>query len=139
MIGNGTRTRANKVFEAARKGAEDLAHEAQMASRRAFVVADAGIAEMPVLFRAARAEADELADQIPAVVNEARTRAGETNRAMQSLPDLTLKELAAGSIGLAAGLYVAGAPRAVVMTALAPGLLAAGAMATRPNSGRNVH
>jgi hypothetical protein len=52
------------------------------------------------------------------------------------MPEPTLKELAAGSIGLAAGLYVAGAPRLIVLAAITPGVLAAGAMATRRPSRR---
>ena len=65
-----------------------------------------------------------------------RAGAFETKRTLDAMPDPTLKELAAGSLGLAAGLYVAGAPRLLVLAAATPGLLAAGAMATRRPSAR---
>ena len=52
------------------------------------------------------------------------------------MPDTTLRMLAGVSVGVAAGLGLAGAPRLVILAALAPALLVGGAIATRPGGGR---
>ncbi|HEX5590866.1 MAG TPA: hypothetical protein VFX65_11305 [Candidatus Limnocylindrales bacterium] len=61
------------------------------------------------------------------------TRAGaeRTTSALQALPDSTLRGFAATSIGLAAGLYVAGTQRLVVAAGLVPALLAGAAIVLR--------
>ena len=89
--------------------------------------------------RTARSEVDDLAQQLPEMVDQVRDSAQQAGKTLQSMSELTLKEMAAGSIGLAAGLLVAGAPRLLVLTAAAPGVLAAGAMVTRPGLRRNLH
>jgi hypothetical protein len=55
----------------------------------------------------------------------------ETTTRLQTLPDDTLRLMAAATIGLAAGLYLAGAPRVVTLAAAAPAVLAGAAIATR--------
>ena len=64
----------------------------------------------------------------------ARLGVAATTTTLQGLPDPTLRLVAAASIGLATGLHLAGAPRLISLAAIAPALLAGGAMATRPGS-----
>ena len=52
--------------------------------------------------------------------------------ALQQLPDSTLRWLTASSIGLAAGLQVAGAPRWMQAAGIAPALFSGAAIALRP-------
>jgi hypothetical protein len=61
------------------------------------------------------------------------TRAGaaSTTSALQAYPDSTLRGFAATSIGLGAGLYVAGKRRLVVAAGLVPALLAGAAIVLR--------
>jgi hypothetical protein len=53
---------------------------------------------------------------------------------MQTMSDSTLRLLAAGSLGVAAGLFLAGARRPITLIAAAPALIAGSAIATRPGS-----
>ncbi len=53
-------------------------------------------------------------------------------RVLQRLPDATLRQLAASSMGLGAGFYLAGAPRLIVAIGIAPALLMGAAIALRP-------
>lgn len=71
-------------------------------------------------------------EHVPEVIEGARTGAEQTAGKLQALPAANLRLLAAASVGLAAGLHLAGAPRLVTLAAIAPALLAGGAMATRP-------
>lgn len=58
-------------------------------------------------------------------------RAREASRTVQTVPDSTLRWLAASSIGLGAGLFLARAPRVVVAAGAAPALVAAAAIVAR--------
>lgn len=73
-----------------------------------------------------------IAARIPVVAHAARSGAQGTNSALQRLPDSTLRWLAAASIGLAAGLQVAGAPRLTRWAGMAPALVVGAALALRP-------
>ena len=55
-----------------------------------------------------------------------------TTSAMQTLPDSTLLGLAATSVGVGAGFYLAGTPRLVVAAGVVPALFAAAAIVLRP-------
>jgi hypothetical protein len=55
-----------------------------------------------------------------------------TTSALQRLPDPTLRWLAAGSIGLGAGLYLSGTPRLVVAASVVPACLIGAAILLRP-------
>jgi len=70
-------------------------------------------------------------DRIPGGVHVARVGAMEATTALQRLPDSTLRWLAAASVGLGAGLRLAGAPRLVAMAGAAPALLIGAAIALR--------
>jgi hypothetical protein len=94
---------------------------------------------------ATRSKADQVkgavgdaTERMPEVLEGARSgaeraRVGveEATTRLQTLPNETLRLLAAGSIGLAAGLFASGAPRLFTLAALSPALLIGGAMATR--------
>jgi hypothetical protein len=113
-----------------------MAVGARWASRKARHTADGRFQGVIALLPTARAQADEFVAHLPEVAGRARTGAYETKRTLDSMPEPTLKELAVGSIGLAAGLYAAGAPRLIVLAAMTPGVLAAASVATRQPSRR---
>jgi hypothetical protein len=72
------------------------------------------------------------AEHLPDAFERVRLGAKETTATLQTLPDQTLQLLAAASIGMAAGLYLAGAPRLVTFAAIAPALIVGLAIVTRP-------
>lgn len=78
------------------------------------------------------ASAATLIGHVPGTVRATRTGAHDTTSALQTLPDSTLRWLAAGSVGLGAGLRIARAPRIVVAAGVVPALLAGAAIALRP-------
>jgi hypothetical protein len=65
-------------------------------------------------------------------VRATRVSANATTSALQLLPDSTLQGLAATSIGLGAGLLVAGMPRLVTAAAITPAMIIGAAIAFRP-------
>lgn len=85
------------------------------------------------VIRAVRSSATTLMDRLPATVKATRARAHSTATALQSLPNSTLRGLAATSLGLGAGFYIAGAPRVVTAAGVAPALVMGAAMVLRPN------
>ncbi len=121
MIVDGLRTQTAKAVGVAQNGAGKMAIGARSASRKARDTADDRVHGIISLLPVARAQAEEVAEHIPEVVDQVRAGAFETKRTFDAMPDPTLKELAAGSLGLAAGLYVAGAPRLLVLAAATPG------------------
>jgi hypothetical protein len=84
-----------------------------------------------VMERAA-SSARNLASLVSVTAQETRIRANETTTSLQILPDSTLGGLAAGSIGLGAGFYLAGVPRLVTAAAVAPAMILGAAMILRP-------
>jgi len=81
----------------------------------------------------ARASAAMLIARAPGTMRATRVGAHSTTSALQSLPDPTLRWLAASSAGLSAGFYLAGAPRLFVAAGVAPALLMGAAIVLRPN------
>ena len=73
-----------------------------------------------------------LAERAPGFVRRTQTRASEATTVLQYLPDSTLRWLAAGSLGVAAGFKLAGAPRLVTAVGAAPALIMGAAIALRP-------
>jgi hypothetical protein len=73
-----------------------------------------------------------LVHRLPGAARATGAGAHGTTSALQQLPDSTLRWLTAGSIGLAAGLQVAGAPRWMQAAGIAPALLMGAAIALRP-------
>jgi hypothetical protein len=82
--------------------------------------------------RVARTVGSVLIRRVPGTIRATRTGAGGTTSALQTLPDPMLRWLAAGSVGLGAGLSLAGAPRLVVAAGVAPALMIGAAIALRP-------
>jgi hypothetical protein len=68
----------------------------------------------------------------PAAVRAPAARVGGATNPLQALPDSTLRWLAASSVGLGAGFFLAGAPRLVVAAGVAPALVMGAAMIARP-------
>jgi hypothetical protein len=69
---------------------------------------------------------------VPGTMHATRAGARGTTSALQTLPDSTLRSLAASSIGLGAGFYLAGAPRLVIAAGVAPALIVGAAIVLRP-------
>ena len=81
---------------------------------------------------AARAGARVLLGRLPGTVRATRVGANGATSALQTLPDSTLRWLAAGSVGLGAGLFLAGAPRVIIAAGVAPALAMGAAALARP-------
>lgn len=73
-----------------------------------------------------------LVRRIPGTVRATRSGANETTNALQVLPDSTLRWLAATSVGLGAGFYLARAPRLLIAAGVAPAVVMGAAIAFRP-------
>ncbi len=81
---------------------------------------------------AARASAGALLGRLPGTVRATWVGANGATNALQTLPDSTLRWLAAGSVGIGAGLFLAGAPRVVIAAGVAPALAMGAAALARP-------
>jgi hypothetical protein len=68
----------------------------------------------------------------PSAARATQAGAQATTIALQRLPDSTLRWMAATSLGLAAGLQVAGAPRLARAAGIVPALFMGAAIALRP-------
>lgn len=79
-----------------------------------------------------RAAAGLLRKQVPGSLHATEAAARGVKLTLQALPDPTLRWLEAGSVGLGAGLILAGAPRVIVAAGVAPALAIAAAVALRP-------
>lgn len=73
-----------------------------------------------------------LVGRMPDTLDVTRTRARGVASALQTLPDPTLQWLAATSVGLSAGLFLAGKPRLVIAAGIAPALAMGVAIVARP-------
>jgi hypothetical protein len=80
-----------------------------------------------------------LVDRVPEAVEAVRDGAREAARTVEAMPDPTRRLLATLSIGLGAGLYLAGAPRLLTLLAFAPALVVAGTWMARDSSRPPVH
>jgi uncharacterized protein YjbJ (UPF0337 family) len=80
----------------------------------------------------ARTSATALLERVPGTVRATRAGVRRTTSALQRLPDSTLGWIAATSVGLGAGLRLAGAPRLVSAAGAAPALIVGAAIALRP-------
>ena len=79
----------------------------------------------------ARVVADEMGTRLPGIASAGAGGAAESVRMLQELSDPRLKLLVAFSLGVGAGLWMAGAPRLVTLAALSPALVAGIAIASR--------
>jgi hypothetical protein len=83
----------------------------------------------------ARVVADEVGTRLPGIASAGAEGAAESVKMLQELSDPRLKLLMAFSLGVGAGLWMAGAPRLITLAALSPALVAGVAIASR-NQGR---
>ena len=65
-----------------------------------------------------------------------RAGLGSTTRRVQAMPRSTSQSLAAGSVGLGAGLFIGGAPRLVAATGVAPAVVIGAAILLGPREVR---
>jgi hypothetical protein len=79
----------------------------------------------------ARATADEVGTRLPDIASAGAEGAAESVKMLQELSDPRLQLLMAFSLGIGAGLWMAGAPRLVTLAALSPALVAGVAIASR--------
>ena len=79
----------------------------------------------------ARVVADEVGTRLPGIASAGAEGAAESVKILQELSDPRLKLLVAFSLGVGAGLWMAGAPRLVTLAALSPALVAGIAIASR--------
>lgn len=79
-----------------------------------------------------RSGATTLIERLPGTVDATWAGAQGTTRALQVLPDSTLRWLAASSLGLGTGFFLAGAPRLLIAAVIAPALMMGAAIALRP-------
>ena len=82
--------------------------------------------------RKARTGATMAMVHVPGTIQATLAGAHGTTSALRALPDPTLRWLAAGSVGLGAGLSLAGAPRLLVAAEVAPALILGAAIVARP-------
>jgi hypothetical protein len=89
----------------------------------------------------ARVVADGVGTRLPGIASAGAEGAAESVKMLQELSDPRLKLLVAFSLGVGAGLWMAGAPRLVTLAALSPALVAGIAIASRNrgNQGRAHH
>jgi hypothetical protein len=111
----------------------EITDEGRSVTNRARVAVMGAFDHMPDLFGTARNGASQVAEHFPDAVERARAGAHETATTMQTMSDPTLRLLAAGSVGLAVGLYLAGARRPITLAAMVPAVIAGSAIATRPS------
>jgi hypothetical protein len=74
-----------------------------------------------------------LAVRVPGTMRATQSGAQATTSALQTLPDSTLRWLAASSVGLGAGLYLTGKRRLVIAAGIAPAVIMGVAIALRPS------
>ena len=79
-----------------------------------------------------REHGSTVATRVSRALRTARSGALGTTGALQSLPDATLMGVAAGSLGVGAGFYLARAPRVAIVAGIAPALLMVAAIVLRP-------
>lgn len=127
-------TSVTETMDAARDAGDEIAAETRSKAGQVRVAVEDAVDHVPEVLESARAGAERVAERLPDAAERARVGVEETTTTLQTLPDQTLRLLVAASIGLASGLYLAGAPRLVTLAAIAPALLAGGAMATRSGS-----
>jgi len=83
--------------------------------------------------RIARTTGPMLRHRSAPVVAATRAGLGWTTRTVQAMPSSTSRSLAAGSLGLGAGLYIGGAPRILAAAGLAPAAVIGAATLLRSN------
>ena len=84
-----------------------------------------GMAEARDLVSQVRDGSSRLVERMPEAMEAARTGARDAARTVESMPEQRRLALTTLSVGLGAGLYLAGAPRLLTVLALTPALVVA--------------
>jgi uncharacterized protein YjbJ (UPF0337 family) len=128
MTTSETKDRATGATKSVRNGAGGAIGAARDAASGAADQVRAGASTaaeaVPEVVSMIRGGVDGVAERLPDALEAARTGAAATADSLREMPQPTLRVLAALSIGMGLGLYVAGAPRLVTIAALTPALLA---------------
>lgn len=127
---------ATDVTDAARDVGSEMTEQGRSAAGQVRDAIGGAMDRVPEVLETARSGAEQVAERVPVAVERTRVGTKQATTSLQSMPDTTLRVLAAASIGLAAGLTLAGAPRLIALAALVPAMLAGGAVATRPTTGQ---
>jgi len=121
-------TSETKQTKPARNGAGGAIAAARDAAGGAADQVRAGAATaaeaVPEVVSMLRGGVDGVAERLPDALDAARTGATATRDSLREMSPPTLRVLAALSIGMGVGLYIAGAPRLVTFAAFTPALLA---------------
>lgn len=125
-------TGATETIDAAQGAVDEIADETHSRAGQIRGAIEGAVDHVPDVIEGARTGAERVAGRLPHAVERTRLGVEQATTRLQTLPNPTLSLLAAASVGLATGLHLAGAPRLVSLAAVAPALLAGGAMATRP-------
>ena len=127
---------ATDATGAAQDIGSDVAEQSRSAAGQVRDAVGSAMDRVPDVMDTARSGVEQVAERMPVAVERTRVGAQRTTTSLQALPDTTLRLVAGVSIGLSAGLSLAGAPRLIAMAALVPALFVGGAVATRPATGR---
>ena len=87
---------------------------------------------VPAMVDEARDRAGQVAERLPGAFSSMRSGAESGVTRLQTMPESALRLLAAVSIGQGAGLRLAGAPRLVTLAGFAPASIMGFAIMTRP-------
>ena len=87
--------------------------------------AEGGRRDITARFESLRSTASDVGDRVPGLVDGVRNGAAAGAREVDAWPEQTRRIVAAVSIGLGAGLAIAGAPRLLLGAALVPAIAVA--------------
>jgi hypothetical protein len=94
-------------------------------ARRIETTAEGARKDITARFETIRSTAGDVGDRVPGLVDGVRNGAAAGAREIDRWPEQTRRLVAAASIGLGAGLAIAGAPRLVLGVALLPAIAVA--------------
>ena len=116
-----------KSTKSGRRSRADRTPSADPGQRRAGVARRMGGA-----ISSAWGTASTFVGRVPGTLAATRSGARQAAQSLQTLPDPTLRWLAAGSVGLSAGLFLTGKRRLVIASSMAPAVALGAAMVARP-------
>ena len=105
---------------------------ARAAIGQARVEVSKAIGHVPEIAGEARHRAEQVAEALPGAFDSVRAGAESGVTRLQTMPDSALRLMAAVSLGLGAGLRIAGAPRLVTLAGFAPASILGFAIVSRP-------
>jgi len=114
-------------------GDQESFEGARAAIDHARTEASKAIGHVPEIAGEARHRAEQVAEALPGAFDSVRAGAESGVTRLQTMPDSALRLLAAASLGLGAGLRIAGAPRLVTLAGLAPASVLGFAIVSRPH------